>query len=61
MTIGSDGSAPKTILVIEDDEVTAELERRVVHRSGMNAHVVSRVEDALALIARQSFAPIAAR
>jgi len=55
---GSDEGDAKTILIIEDDEATAELERRVVQRSGMNAHVVSRVDDALALLARQSFAAI---
>ena len=55
---GSDERAPKTILIIEDDEATAELERRVVHRSGMNALIANRVDGALALLARQSFAAI---
>ena len=58
MVIGSPERAPKAILIIEDDEATAELEKRVVHRSGMDGHIASRVEDALALLARQSFAAI---
>jgi PAS domain S-box-containing protein len=56
--IGGDERAPETILIIEDDEATAELEGRVVQRSGMNAHIVHRVEDALAILARRSFAAI---
>jgi PAS domain S-box-containing protein len=54
----SDDRGRKTILIIEDDAATAELERRVVQRSGMNVHIVSRVADALALLARQTFAAI---
>jgi PAS domain S-box-containing protein len=55
---GSDGGGAKTILIIEDDAATAELERRVVQRSGMNAHIVSRVDDALAVLAQKSFAAV---
>ena len=46
------------ILVVEDDEATAELERRVLARSGMKVTVVGRVFDALALLRQQSFAAI---
>ena len=47
-----------SILVVEDDEATAELERRVLTRSGMKATVVGRVADALALLPEQTFAAI---
>jgi len=54
-------SAPLTaasVLVVEDDETTAELERRVLSRAGANVHVVSCVRDALQLLSERSFSAI---
>ena len=43
------------ILIVEDDEGTAELERRSLIRSGMTAQIVGGVQEALAMLAVQSF------
>ena len=51
-------AATRTVLVVEDDEATAELERRALSRSGLQARVVTRVKDALALLEVESFAAI---
>ena len=48
----------RTVLVIEDDQATAELERRVLARAGMNSHVCRRVGDALAALEHRSFLAI---
>jgi PAS domain S-box-containing protein len=47
--------ARKRVLIVEDDESTAELERRVVHRAGMSAHVVRAAAEAVAALEQQRF------
>jgi len=54
----SAASNERTVLVVEDDEATAELERRSLARSGLRARVVSRVKDALLLLETERFAAI---
>ena len=56
MTPGGDPA--RTILVVEDDEGTAELERRALVRSGAVVRVVGRVCDALGLLEREAFSAI---
>jgi diguanylate cyclase (GGDEF)-like protein/PAS domain S-box-containing protein len=48
----------QAVLIVEDDAATAELERRALARAGTNAVVVSRVQDALELLDKHSFAAI---
>ena len=55
MTTGGDRSA---VLIVEDDEATAELERRALARAGTTAVIVSRVKDALEHLDKHSFAAI---
>jgi len=43
------------ILIVEDDEATAELERRALVRSGMSVQIANGVKEALAALAAQSF------
>jgi signal transduction histidine kinase len=47
-----------TVLIVEDDEITAELERGVLARTGANSVIVARISHALKLIAERSFAAI---
>ena len=47
-----------TVLIVEDDEGTAELERRALVRSGMRVRTVSRVDDAVALLSTETFSAI---
>jgi len=47
-----------TVLIVEDDEATAELERRALVRSGMTARTVGRVTDAVDLLHREPFAAV---
>lgn len=54
----SDTWESKTVLIVEDDVATAELERRTLVRSGMNAYVVGSVRDALAVLEQRSFVAI---
>ena len=58
MTTSGTSSQGNTILLVEDDEGTAELEKRVLTRSGLSVRVVNRVRDAVALLERESFAAI---
>jgi len=48
-------SIERSVLVVEDDEATAELERRVLSRSGASVRVARRLVDALDLLQRFSF------
>jgi PAS domain S-box-containing protein len=48
----------RAILVVEDDEATAELERRALVRSGAVVRVVGRIGDALGLLEREAFSAI---
>ena len=50
--------ASQPVLIVEDDEHTAELERRALAGAGTNTVIVSRINHALELIARTSFAAI---
>ena len=49
--------SPKTrrVLVVEDNEATAELEKRALQKSGLTVSVATDVETALELLARESF------
>jgi PAS domain S-box-containing protein len=47
-----------TVLIVEDDEATAELERRSLARSGTTAVIVSGVKDALQLLEERRFTAI---
>ena len=44
-----------SILIVEDDEITAELERKVLKRAGMKVHVVHFVRDALEVLQHHRF------
>jgi PAS domain S-box-containing protein len=48
-------SAQQPILIVEDDEVTAELERRVLTRAGRTTRTVQRAADAVDLLRLDSF------
>ncbi|MEP6621908.1 MAG: PAS domain S-box protein [bacterium] len=47
-----------TVLIVEDDEGTAELERRALMRSGMHVRTVTRVDDAIAVLSAETFSAI---
>ena len=47
-----------TVLLVEDDELTAELEKRVLARSGLSVHIVGTVRDAVASIQKSRFLAI---
>jgi PAS domain S-box-containing protein len=51
-------SAPAPILIVEDDEVTAELERRVLTRAGRVTRTVQRAAEAVELLRVDSFSVI---
>jgi PAS domain S-box-containing protein len=51
-------SESEEILLVEDDEVIAELEKRVLSRAGWRVRAVHRVKDAVALLREQSFRAI---
>jgi PAS domain S-box-containing protein len=46
------------VLIVEDDEATAELERRVLARAGKQSVVVSRIKDALELLDSRRFSAV---
>jgi len=48
----------KTILLVEDDEAIAELEKRILSRAGWSIQMVHCVKDGLALLNEQAFAAI---
>ncbi len=48
----------KTVLIVEDNEATAELERRALVKAGLAVRVVDQVEDAIALLQSESFAAV---
>jgi PAS domain S-box-containing protein len=48
-------SAQPTILIVEDDEVTAELERRVLTRAGRTTRTVQRAADAVDLLRTEAY------
>jgi two-component system, sensor histidine kinase PdtaS len=48
----------RAILIVEDDEATAELERRALVRSGAAVQIVGRISGALALLEREAFSVI---
>jgi PAS domain S-box-containing protein len=48
----------KTVLLVEDDEALAELERRILSRDGWSIQIVYRAVEAVALLAARSFAAI---
>lgn len=48
----------KLILLVEDDEATAELERRALNRAGLQVRIASRVSDALSLLQTESFSAV---
>jgi signal transduction histidine kinase len=50
--------AAQAVLIVEDHEITAELERRVLVRAGTNTVIVARISHALELIASRNFAAI---
>src|SRR5437762_5524411 len=43
------------VLLVEDDDATAELERRVLARSGLGVRTVTHVGEAVALLQQESF------
>jgi signal transduction histidine kinase len=51
-------AAADAVLIIEDDEATAELERRALVRAGSSGVIVARISHALEVIASRSFAAI---
>ncbi len=53
--IAGPATDPRAVLIVEDDESIAELERRVLTRAGLTTRTVGRVKDALALLAGESF------
>jgi PAS domain S-box-containing protein len=53
-----DENASKVVLIVEDDENTAELESRVLSRSGMTVRTVGRVADAIALLRSETFTAV---
>src|SRR5437016_4063348 len=53
-----DEKASKVVLIVEDDENTAELESRVLSRSGMTVRTVGRVADAIALLRSETFTAV---
>jgi len=48
----------QTILLVEDDDAIAELERRVLSRAGWSIRLAQRVDEAIALLREQSFSAI---
>jgi two-component system response regulator len=56
--VSNAGPIRGSVLVVEDDESTAELERRALTRAGAKVVLVARVADALGLLARQPFAAV---
>ncbi|HXA46087.1 MAG TPA: response regulator, partial [Burkholderiaceae bacterium] len=44
-----------TILIVEDDEGAAELERRAIVRAGMSVHVACCIKDALSAMSEHIF------
>ncbi len=50
--------AADAVLIVEDDETTAELERRALLRAGLNAVIVGGIGHALELIAERSFVAV---
>jgi DNA-binding NtrC family response regulator len=48
----------QTVLLVEDDEATAELERRTLTRGGFKVQLATRVEAAIQLLERQPFAAV---
>jgi PAS domain S-box-containing protein len=46
------------VLIVEDDEATADLERRVLARAGTKSVVVSRIKDALELLDSRRFSAV---
>jgi PAS domain S-box-containing protein len=53
--IGTAAAKEQVVLLVEDDEATAELERRALARSGLRSRTVSRVSEAVALLREESF------
>ncbi|WP_337847886.1 PAS domain S-box protein [Sphingomonas sp.] len=45
----------RDVLIVEDDPDTAELERRVLHRAGINAQLAGTVSEAKVLLVERSF------
>jgi signal transduction histidine kinase len=50
--------ASQAVLIVEDHEITAELERRALVRAGTNTVIVDRISHALELIESRNFAAI---
>jgi len=50
--------AENAVLIVEDDEATAELERLTLSRSGLRVRTVSRVNDAIDLLRREAFSAV---
>ena len=57
MSVMADPTAG-AILIVEDDEATAELERRFLSRAGLNVRVATRCREAVALLERESFSAV---
>src|SRR5256885_2111095 len=53
--IKANASDPRTVLVVEDDEATAELVRRALVRSGTPVRIAGGIDDAVALLRQESF------
>ncbi len=54
----SGGPEDAPVLIVEDYEPVAELERRALVRSGASVRVVGRIGDALALLQKETFSAI---
>jgi len=50
-----ESEAENAVLIVEDDEATAELERRALTRAGLRAVAVSRASEAVALLRQPAF------
>lgn len=48
----------KAVLIVEDDEGTAELERKALTRAGIGVRIATRVDAAVSLLREQSFSAI---
>jgi PAS domain S-box-containing protein len=56
--VSEPGSEAPAVLIVEDDEATAELERRVLARAGLRTTIARRVSQALSLLAEQPFSAV---
>ena len=49
------GGSVRPVLIVEDDEATAELEKRALGRVGLMVRIVARVDEGVALLRSKPF------